>query len=299
MEDRFEIEELVTFKYKRLNFRGKTKNISVNGMRIELERYSPILIGEKLIITFRNINNNNLINIPYRVVGAYEMTLSLKLLKDETELTPDEYFEHYIRKNINNLKAVGIKNKIIGLSKGLRNIYIHNHLESPCFFKTNGEEITEYTIANSNATKKMFNKFNKQNNNIQKALYSANFKESIMEEYKNINHNKSYTFKYFVKIMSEKKDYIIYRQESDFSTEEEKLTFLNDQDTGKAFCFKITLNKTQGNFANKYFRDEIKYIEKYSNLKAEEVIDEIERVSGILHIQNITDMKIRQLELLK
>jgi hypothetical protein len=134
-EDRFEFEELVTFKYKRLNFRAKTENISVNGMRIVLERYSPILEGEKLIITFRNLNNEELVNIPYRVVGAFDMTLSLKLLKDETEKCPDDYFENYIRNNINNLKPVGIKTNVIGLSKGLRNIYIHNHLETPCFFK--------------------------------------------------------------------------------------------------------------------------------------------------------------------
>ena len=69
-------------------------------------------------------------------------------------------------------------------------------------------------------------------------------------------------------------------------------------ESGKSFCFKITLSKTKGKFANKYFRDEIKYIEQYSDLKAKSIEKELEQVSGILNIQNITKMKISQLNLL-
>ena len=296
-EDRFEMKEIITFKHKRLNYMANIQNISVNGMRIELQRYSPIHVGEKLIISFKDKNDKELKNIPYRVVHGFDNTLSLKLLKDEAENSPEEYFENHIRNNIENLTVVGFKNKIIGLSKGLRNIYIQNHLETPCFFKVHKGTIKEYTIANSKLTKTIFNKFNKNNDNIQKALYSEDFKNNILKVYNQINYNQSHTFKYFVKMFSDK-GFVMFKEESEFNNTTEKKDFLTLGDSSKTFCFKITLSKTKGNLADKYFRDEIAYIEKHSDLKAKEIINEVEQISGILHIQNITKMKISQLDIL-
>lgn len=290
-EDRFEANDLIKIKIKNKEYSAKLKNMSVNGLMIELLEDSSIVESDKISIFYNNINIKNVL---YRVVKKNKNILSLKLLKEEDSNNIESCLKKYINDNINNLTPVGLKNKILGLSKGLRNIYIKNHLETPLFFKINKENIIDYTFANSKLTEIIFNEFN-YDKKIERTLTREKFKEIILKKYKSLNYSEYNTFKYFVRndlINNE----IIIKEDIDFNNSEEKISFL-DKET--SFCFKIILSKINIKYADKYFRDEIEYISKLSNEKAKAVIDDINKVSGVLNIQNITEIQKSQLILFK
>ena len=133
-DDRFIIKEEVYFKYQEKKYTGKTNNISINGLQLIVDQHILIIEGEVILLNFKGLENNGLIEVKYRVVKKVGQLVSLKLVQEDNYKIVQDYFRSYIKRQINTIKPIGFKSNLIGLSKGLRNIYLNNHLETPCLF---------------------------------------------------------------------------------------------------------------------------------------------------------------------
>ena len=292
-DDRFIIKEDVNFKYQEKKYTGKTNNVSINGLQLIVDRYLVAPEGDVLMLNFNNLESQGLISVKYRIVKRTGQVVSLKLLPEDNYKIVQDYFRNYISQRINAIKPIGLKSNYIGLAKGLRNIYINNHLETPCLFTiTKDNNIRKYDIIVSKQTQQLFDSI--KNENVSKMLHSSKLKEYLIKKYTEMAEKKSKSINVFIKMLNGKE---VVKFEEEFLDEKSKLSFLADEQY-PSFCFNVLMTKSCKRFNDKYFKDELEYIEKYSDIKASCVKNEENIISGILKIQNISEIKIQKLELI-
>lgn len=292
-DDRFIIKEEVYFKYQEKKYTGKTNNISINGLQLIVDKHILIVEGEIILLNFKGLENNGLIDVKYRVVKKTGQLISLKLIQEDNYKIVQEYFRNYINKQINSIKPIGFKSNFIGLSKGLRNIYLNNHLETPCLFHINKEnDIKKYDIIISKQSKDILNILNEKQ--LKKILHSDKLKKYLIEQYKKMKEKETVSTNIFIKLMGKNE---IIKFENEIKDEKSKYIFLDGIDN-TSFCFNVLITKSTKKFNDKYFKDELEYIKKYSDIKANGIKNEENIISGILKIQNITEIKKQKLKLI-
>lgn len=292
-DDRFIIKEEVYFKYQEKKYTGKTNNISINGLQLIVDKHILIVEGEIILLNFKGLENNGLIDVKYRVVKKTGQLISLKLIQEDNYKIVQEYFRNYINKQINSIKPIGFKSNFIGLSKGLRNIYLNNHLETPCLFHINKEnDIKKYDIIISKQSKDILNILNEKQ--LKKILHSDKLKKYLIEQYKKMKEKETVSTNIFIKLMGKNE---IIKFENELKDEKSKYIFLDGIDN-TSFCFNVLITKSTKKFNDKYFKDELEYIKKYSDIKANGIKNEENIISGILKIQNITEIKKQKLKLI-
>lgn len=292
-DDRFIIKEDIYFRYKEKKRTGKTNNISINGLQLIVDEYISINEGEVILLNFKNLENQGLISVKYRVVKKTGQLLSLKLLQEDNYQIVQDYFRKYIKTQINSIKPIGFKSNLIGLSKGLRNIYLNNHLETPCLFHvTKNNDIKKYDIIISKQSKDILNILNEKQ--LKKMLHSDKLKDYLLDKYNKMKEKETVSVNVFIKLIGKKE---VIKFENELKDEISKYTFLEGNDN-TTFCFNVLITKSCKKFNNKYFKDELEYIKKYSDLKANGIKNEENIISGILKIQNITEIKKQKLKLI-
>jgi hypothetical protein len=302
-EDRFLVNTKITFQLDGQDYVGYTSDLSTKGFRARLENSAHIAKNDKIKITFDDYeykqNNYNLKNIGYKIVHKHNDIIACRITGDIKSHDGAIFWRKYIYSNYHKLRATGTNDEILGLSKSLRNIFSRNHNNLPCFYEIKNKQINPFMLSYSNKFSERFDFFKKLDINektmgqdLRSFFFNQNLLDRVDQAHKDITKEKPFvSIQYFVnakKMQSGKKFFKIFFEDQIGCTREKK-DFLNPTDGSETFVFEMQITKKSRVF-NKYFKNEISYIESYAAHKAEELLEELSRISGVIEIKDITNI---------
>ncbi|MFT4941500.1 MAG: hypothetical protein ACI88A_004570 [Paraglaciecola sp.] len=143
-ETRFLLRTKILVKFDDIVLEGNTQDISVHGLKMELERFFHGKESSTVQISFPQLQ---------KVTKKYELTelhytvqhltterniLHLHVVENELHTTAKQFFDELIRTNRSKLRAYRDEEEIPGIGEALRNIYSNNVLNVAIFLRKEG-----------------------------------------------------------------------------------------------------------------------------------------------------------------
>jgi hypothetical protein len=135
-QTRYILRTPIRLKTPSQNIRGVTEDVSISGLKIELDEAFTQRLYSKVEISFNRLqditDNFELQNLHYRVVhiNADKQAIHLQAVAEEETSVAERFFSQLITNNVDRLKTVLQEEPVTGLSMSLRNL---NSKYSPQF----------------------------------------------------------------------------------------------------------------------------------------------------------------------
>ena len=283
---------------------GKTKNVSIQGLLVTLEKETKFKAGEEIEIELTVpfvMQKRTLTKQKYAVLG-YDSNGSVRLLMNsiESKHLACRAIRKYLYQNIDNIEASGKRgSRIYGLQKAMRNIYAHNHFSIPFYLKATKHQqyINAASFSGNSALKHLVYKNDNSEDIILNLLSNKKFRESCLSiisaiAYQDVparafyilvlpkdkNDNEEYAFWY--------RDLSVLKKSSQLKEYTNKVSKL-----GKPAILKIELKKSN-KAQNMYYRDEITYLKSLDRELADDIEAQLESTIGIGEVTDLTDIAI-------
>jgi len=300
IEDRFLYEMSLLIKPKELQknvfISCCTLNISTRGLKIQLPEIMDLNVGQELVVYFPELQdrtNNEGKYQSYYIVGK-DSDLQYRLLIVGNAKTHNgrKMLNKFIHKNLNDLKAMGYENEIYGFSRVLRNLFANNlHLAHGIAAKKGTARYIKYLAISENTALQELN--NNSKNNLLSLMDNSTFSSSITNQIGFTNKEKPYEYLYFIvmpKTKSNGESYFFIKQIVKSTKDYDLNKIIQDlRCIGNPRLLKICVTKKSRVF-NKYFRDEVAYIEKFAKTKLKYIDSEIRNTMGIFELADITEL---------
>ncbi|WP_354624791.1 hypothetical protein [Psychromonas sp. MME2] len=275
---------------------GVTMNISTRGLKIKLTSPIDLNIGNHVLIRFPELlskDSGNSKYHPYHVVGqdsALEYRLYIE--GNTAHHSGRKLLRSYISKNINNLRAMSNEHEIYGLSRALRNIFANNiHVPYGLTARYGaGRYIQNIALSSHSDLPPVKSDTPLEILNL---MNTDSFRSLVVQQLDIINKENPYNIFYCVvmpRIKSNGDKYFFIKQ-IQCADKNVELTKLLDvlRCIGEPRVLRISSTK-KGRVFNKYFRDEIAYLERFSATKIKDIDALLRNVQGIFEMVDITDI---------
>lgn len=274
-----------------------TINISTRGLKVRIKPAVNLSIGDQLLIRFPDLfsddNNENDQFQPYYIAGQDSPTDYRLFIKgDGTEHFGRKLIKSYINKNISDLKVVGNENEVYGLSRVLRNIFANNiHVPYGIMAKSGSERYIKDIALSYNTRLPDFTEDNKTE--LLKLMHTESLRSLISTQIEGISKEQPYEYLYVV-IMPRTRsngDKYFFVKNIDSGDDNQELVSLIGvlRCIGSPRILRITCTKKSRVF-NKYFRDEMAYLEKFAARRLKKIDAILRNTFGILEVSDITDL---------
>ncbi|MDP7591289.1 MAG: hypothetical protein QF552_01055 [Litorilituus sp.] len=290
---------------------GKTKNVSVQGLLVSLEKETKFKAGEEIEIELSVpfIEQERTYKKQKYMVLGYDDKGAVRLLMNsiESKHLACRAIRKYIFQNIDYLEACGKRgSRIYGLQKAMRNIYAHNHFSIPFYLKATKHQqyINAASFSGNSALKHLVYKNDHSEEIILNLLSNKKFRGSclsiiavlasqnlparsfyILVLPKDKNENEDYSFWY--------RDLSVLKKSSQLKQYANKLF-----DLGQPAILKVELKKSN-KVRNMYYRDEISYLKSLDKDLANELESQLENTIGIGEVTDLTDIAIKMIDNLR
>lgn len=299
-EDRYLYQTEIELSVIGESYKGYSVDVSTKGFRVRLnKKIDDRKLGTKINVTFKDFEKNEkfrLINVPYKIVMIKGDIISCKFIGDEKEHQGVNFWKKYIYLNYDKLRLSGTREISSDLSRALRNIYSKNHNNMIAYFNIQNKIVIPKVVALSDHIKnnsKFIHKIGYNGNDTNKffksLFFNQNFLTHIQNEYDNFKKDEVYkNVMVFINI-KKFKNTIMYKTvfENQIGNERELNDYLYPEDNSETFVFILQISKKSRIF-NKYFKNELLYVQSYYKHKAEELMKEITNVGGIIEFKDIT-----------
>lgn len=299
-EDRYLYQTEVIFDLIGQKYRGYTVDMSAKGFRVRIDKRIPEQnLGSKINVSFIDFENNekfNMKNQPYKIIMIRGDIISCKFVGDEKNHEGVNFWKKYIYLNYEKLRLAGNKEVSADLSRALRNIYAKNHNNIAAFFNLDNKALVPKVIAvsehikhNSNFIKKIGYHGKDSNKFFKSLFFNQNFLTHIQNGYDNLNKEEVYKNTMLFINVKKLKATIMYKTifEDQIGNEKELKNYLYPEDESETFVFDLQISK-RGRIINKYFKNELLYVQSYYKHKAEILMKEITDVNAIVEFKDIT-----------
>jgi hypothetical protein len=289
------------------NIRGTTKNISIQGLLVNLLEETKFKAGEEVEIelTVPFTEQERTIRKQKYVVLGYDSQGAVRLLMNsiESKHLACRAIRKYIYQHIDNIEACGKRGgRIYGLQKAMRNIYAHNHFSIPFYLKATKHQqyINAASFSGNSALKNLVYKDDNSEKIILNLLTNKKFRDSclsiisiiasqnlaarafyILVLPKDKNENEEYSFWY--------RDLSVLKKSAQLQEYTNKVSNL-----GQPAILKIELKKSN-KVRNMYYRDEINYLKSLDKELAEDLEVQLESTIGIGEVTDLTDIAIEMI----
>lgn len=143
-ETRYQLRSKIIVKCDDMELTGVSEDISVNGLRVELDTYFHLPVNTKVELSFPQLQKvtkkYDLSSLAYRVknLSKDNTVMHLAAVHSEENQTTQRFFDELIRNNRSRLKAFKDEEEIPGIGTALRNLYANNQLNLALFIKKDG-----------------------------------------------------------------------------------------------------------------------------------------------------------------
>jgi hypothetical protein len=305
-EDRFLISTPVSVTLNGRKVFGQFLDVSTRGMSLKLQEEVVAKAGTEVKVTLLDFASKelelNLNDIPYKVISCKANVIRLQAMTSKG-FVGVQFWDNYISENIESLKIVGSQESHVGLRRALRNIAAQLHTSVPAFFTTKDSRPCVRSIALSP-------------NHADAPLWSSIYGDfTIDTQLKSFLYNKSMFKRLVLDLPEIKRDtpfknYFVlvkYQQSISGQIEIGSVTFLPEDDPVGALkkelnrysydyrIFHVSLTKKSRLF-DRYFKDELAYLESYASHKSSKLMFEIKTLSGVLDFEDVTQLLLPYIE---
>lgn len=273
-----------------------TLNISTRGLKIKLTEILDLNVGDKLLVYFPELQdktNNEGKYQSYYIVGKdSDLQYRLLVAGNAKKHNGRKLLNKFIHQNLNDLKAMGYENEIYGFSRVLRNLFANNlHLAHGIASKDATTRYIKYLAVSENTALQEIN--TAHSNNLLSLMNNGTFSSSIIEQIEFTNKEKPYEYLYFIVVPKTKNNgesYFFVKQIVKRTKDYNLNKLIQDlRCIGNPRLLKICVTKKSRVF-NKYFRDEVAYIDKFAKTKLKYIDSEIRNATGVFELTDITEL---------
>ncbi|RHW77777.1 hypothetical protein [Colwellia sp. RSH04] len=287
---------------------GKTKNVSVQGLLVNLEKEAKFRAGEEIEIelTVPFAEQERTLKKQKYIVLGYDQSGAVRLLINtiESKHLACRAIRKYLFQHIDYLETCGQRgSRIYGLQKAMRNIYAHNHFSIPFYLKATKHQqyINAASFSGNSALKHLVYKNENSEEIILNLLSNDKFRTSCLSiiaalAYKNLparafyilvlpkgkDENEEFSFWY--------RDLLVLKKAAQLKEYTNKVS-----KHGQPAILKIELKKSD-KVKNMYYRDEIGYLKNLDKDLADELQSQLENTIGIGEVTDLTDIAIQMIK---
>ncbi|PKI12634.1 hypothetical protein [Colwellia sp. 12G3] len=286
---------------------GKTKNISIQGLLVNLAQETKFKGGEEieieLLVPFTG-QERTLTKQKYVVLG-YDSHGAVRLLMNaiESKHLAGRAIRKYLYQHIDNLETCGKRgSRIYGLQKAMRNIYAHNHFSIPFYLKATKHQqyINAASFSGNSALKHLVYKNNNSEEIILNLLSNKKFRDSCLSIIAAIAYQKLTARAFYILVLpkdkNESEEYSFwYRDLSVLKKSSQLKEYTNKvSNLGQPAILKVELKKSN-KVRNMYYRDEISYLRSLDKDLAHDLEIQLENTIGIGEVTDLTDIAIQMI----
>lgn len=267
-----------------------TMNISTRGLKIKLSKTMALSVGDELLIHFTDLSSDAGSD-PYKVVGQEsELIYRLAIAGKTADHQGRKLIRHYLYKNINNLRAMGYEDEVYGLSRALRNIFTNNiHLPHGIIAKEGAARYVKYIALSKNTL--IPAAADNSSGELLSLLDTDLFRAAITDKMELITkENPSQTVYLIVmsRTRSNGEPYLFIKPLTESQKGAELIQFMQHlKCIGDPRLLRITICK-RGRVFNKYFRDEMAYLEAFAAPKVKYLMSALKQTKGVFEMADIT-----------
>jgi len=287
---------------------GITKNVSVQGLLVNLEQEAKFRAGEEigieLTVPFKE-QERTLKKQKYVVLG-YDQNGAVRLLINtlESKHLACRAIRKYLFQHIDYLETCGQRgSRIYGLQKAMRNIYAHNHFSIPFYLKATKHQqyINAASFSGNSALKHLVYKNENSEEIILNLLSNDKFRSSCLTIIAALAYKDLPARAFYILVLPKGKDEneefsFWYRDLSVLKKASQLQEYTNKiSKHGQPAILKVELKKSD-KVKNMYYRDEIGYLKNLDKDLAEELQNQLENTIGIGEVTDLTDIAIKMIK---
>jgi hypothetical protein len=289
------------------NISGTTKNVSVQGLLVNLSKETKFKAGEEieieLTVPFKE-KERTLRKQKYIVLG-YDNTGAVRLLMNtiESKHLGCRAIRKYLFQHVDELETASHRgSRIYGLQKSMRNIYAHNHFSIPFYLKATKHQqyINAASFSGNSALKHLV--YNNENSEeiILNLLSNQKFRGSCLSiiaalAYKNLASRAFYIL-VLPKDKSENEEYSFWYRDLSVLKKSSQLKEYTAKisNHGQPAILKVELKKSD-KVQNMYYRDEVSYLKSLDKDLAQDLESQLNNTIGIGEVTDLTDIAIEMI----
>lgn len=303
IEDRFEHEITLALTYcnkQNVNITGVTKNISTRGLLITLDEPVKLKSGASIRLKMDIPYRGKVLTMPNQayLLLSNQDNGSLRLAIDgqESQHAACQALREFIYHNMDDLSHSGYeRNTLYGLQKAMRNVYANNHLSIPFFIHQDKRQWHIGSVAMNQHTKVQH--FNDEDITMQHLLLKMTeqekFRNYCLSLLNKINSENPVEVFYILTLprkSQESEHYNFWFSDIRHLQQNGRLTEVINKirDLKNPTILRVQLSKPN-RIMDKYFRDELNYLEQISSPSAEELMNSMALITGIGEITDHTE----------
>ncbi len=273
-----------------------TLNISTKGLKIKLAKIMDLKVGDKILVDLHELPGNGDKGVryqPYYIAGKdsdleYRLCIEGKTADHEGR----KMIREYIHKNINSIKPMGYENEIYGFSRVLRNIFANNiHLPHGITARHGSSRYIKNIAISENSHIPIIK--NNSTDDILNLMETDAFRSAIINKIELINKENPYEILYFIvmsRTRSNGENYFFIKQITESQKDSELMPLMqNLRCIGDPRLLRINSTKKSRIF-NKYFRDEMSYLERFAVTKIKDIESGLKNTMGVFEMSDVTDL---------
>jgi hypothetical protein len=293
------------------NIPGKTKNVSVQGLLVELAQETKFKAGEEIEIelTVPFIEEDRTFTKQKYVVLGYDSFGAVRLLMNSVEAKhlACRAIRKYIYQHIDDIEACGKRgSRIYGLQKAMRNIYAHNHFSIPFYLKATKHQqyINAASFSGNSALKHLVYKNENSEEIILNLLSNKKFRDSCLSIIAALAYKDLPARAFYILVLPKDNDEseaysFWYRDLSVLKKASQLQEYTNKVSShGKPAILKVELKKSD-KVQNMYYRDEIGYLKSLDKDLADDLEIQLANTIGIGEVTDLTDIAIQMISSIK
>lgn len=303
-ETRYQLRSKVLVKLDDMILEGASEDISVHGLKIELDTFFHQEQDVEVLLSFPALQKvtqkYELTNLPYVVRGLSldRNVLHLQAVQNEHNNTAQRFFDELIRNNRSRLKAYREEEEIPGMGSALRNLYLSNVMNTAFLIKKDGIDFIPEAVASAAGLNRLNNLLTHDTEpghfNLH-FLYSAGEAGEDYIQY-TLKHLKANSKPEMKEVMiafdpgQTSLDLAIKsRFTSQFSDDKSRRQFILDAlANGQFIAIKVFLART-GRPDTERLQAEINYVGSYAIHKSKLIEEQLWSIVGIGDLVDVTD----------
>lgn len=303
-ETRYHLRTNVELTAAGHSYSGVTEDISMSGLRIELDEPLPELTDTNVSLAFARLQTMtkrfDLTNLTYEIVNIHTNRHIIHLHYTGSQIAQQEnpFFMELIKRNKEKLKADLLPEETPGLSHALRCIYAKNAMNIAFFINQRTHLFTpEFSVYNQGdgRLKSMLTRFSIEGHFNLEFLYRdrdqpSPFIRRCLAQLKMGMGEQEHEI--FIRYCPEKihiNDVIVPYINQQFTSSTQRQQFIKKAlALGEFVAIKLILKDTT-TVELDTIKTELDYLHEHANYKAEKVVDKLKHIQGFGYILDITD----------
>jgi hypothetical protein len=304
LESRFLLRSKVIVTCDELELEGVSEDISVHGLKIELQKFFHLEEGTLVYLNFPQLqkvtSKYDIGALPYKVknISPERNVLNLQVVSNENNTTALRFFEELIKTNRSKLKAYKEEEEIPGIGEALRHLYARNIVNVAFFIKKEGIHMLPDAIATTARSNRLAALLSHKTDPGEYSLYpiyeakglQTDFIQNVLKRSKTTSRPiMRELFVAFDPSQANIGDSIRSQFAEQFKDDEQRRMFISSAlRSGQFIAIKVFLARTGRPDAD-LISSELSYVGSYAVHKAKVLEEQLWNICGVGELIDVTD----------